>query len=518
MTVNPSALEVAAAAATAMMFTAVIFADFGLLFLPVFLCPLVVVCGRATSYWRAFVAGTASGFLSGLLTLWPLLYAVDWAGWKSASPQTMMLRAVFSAAVLAGLAATAGGFWGAFGICSRFAVQRLKLGAPAFVACSWVLLAEEARVDLLFDHHWALVGYSMATMPVVREIAILGGVLGLSWVVALLNGILAIGLMRSPHRLVFHSWILGAYTILVAAAGFACAKIPSNDGPRVRFRVLHDWPQADTLPGLLSSVAANSLVDSEERDPQIILAPESSVGGVLALTSETDLPGAGDPDKVVEWNRAAATFMEADQMIVFGADTAEHGRLHNSMIFMDYRGFMGAYHKRYLVPFAERSVLPIRVPTLDRSIDYSSGSAKRHFAADHLRVGSLICSEIAHAFAPRLAAQPDTDIVLTSANDSAITSTVVDRMHRNITVIRAIETGRLLARSSRGGTSLIVSYTGDVLASSRSRGQSVLDLATHSRWRNTPYLIIGNWIPVTAGIGLLIGVAVAYLRTSPTRE
>ncbi len=131
-----------------------------------------------------------------------------------------------------------------------------------------------------------------------------------------------------------------------------------------------------------------------------------------------------------------------------------------------YRHLEGMYHKRHLVPFGEyvplRWLLPFLAPVVETMGDFTPGSAPVILNCRQWRLGTIICFE---AIFPRLARQmteAGADLLVNITNDAWFGRSNASQQHLSMTVLRAVENRRSLARAANTGISAFVGPDGRI--------------------------------------------------------
>ena len=124
------------------------------------------------------------------------------------------------------------------------------------------------------------------------------------------------------------------------------------------------------------------------------------------------------------------------------------------------------YDKRHLVPFAEYAPLP-RVPWLgwrfDAPGDYTPGVVPTIFP-DPAPFGVLICFEAIYPELARDLVRQGARFLLNLSNDAWFGTSAGLEQHLAMTVFRAVETRRALARATNTGVTALVAPSGRIQA------------------------------------------------------
>ena len=218
--------------------------------------------------------------------------------------------------------------------------------------------------------------------------------------------------------------------------------------------------------------------------------------------------------------------------LIFGAPGVEFhadGRkLFNRSFLLSAEGDAGHYDKEHLVPFGEYlpPVLDWKIfqPLLQGLGGFTAGGGKTLFRFEPqgrpaVSMGMLICYE---AIFPELARQRVADgaqILLNISNDAWYDFTSAPMQHLHLSLMRAVEQGRWVARATNSGVTAFLDPLGGVHAlGEASDGWALFKdgslsgtmLALHG---HTPYFYAHPWLPALAAI-LLAALCLPLLSHS----
>lgn len=249
--------------------------------------------------------------------------------------------------------------------------------------------------------------------------------------------------------------------------------------------------------------------------------PDSSLSPVLPdmiLWPETAMPFAYPGSRHSEVLRAFAR--ELGIPLMFGVPGVEFGiqgerRLFNRAVMTGRTGDLGSYDKEHLVPFGEYlpPVLDWKLfePLLQGLGGFTAGGGEQLFLLEpagrsSVPMGMLICYE---AVFPELARQRVADgaqILLNISNDAWYDFTSAPMQHLHLSLMRAVEQGRWVARSTNSGITAFLDPLGGVhalggrdddwaLFRDGSLTGTMLALRGH-----TPYFYLHPWLPPLAAV------------------
>jgi len=226
------------------------------------------------------------------------------------------------------------------------------------------------------------------------------------------------------------------------------------------------------------------LVDGAARE-----MAESTLDRYIAATTAVDAPGAALvvwPESalvvdlaydVAAWKRLSGFVAALGTPLAtggIGSALGSDGEMvrFNSVHFVRPGHGMLSYHKQVVIPIAESwpAILGTPPAALDPVVP---GREFALFGDGPARFGPLICFEITDARSARTLAARGARFLVNVNNDAWFVGR--EAPHWAWALVRAVESGRAVARASNGGTSAIVDPFGRVIASTRAtNGPTVL--------------------------------------------
>ena len=450
-----------------------------------------------------------AAFSGGLLAMSYAMHPLWWAAWLAPAPVIVatMRGPVVSRRWLTLLAGVIGGI-------SSFSYHLTIGGWPAaililaLVAVAWsstirltVTFAERgqflaavlavpvtwAAIDTLLIHlspHGSAgsIAYSqMDALPVV-QVASLGGVPAITFVVLLAGSLLGVLLARPSNM---EQRGLQVTSVLAVAAIGACLLFGI-----VR---LHD---AASGPGAKVALIATEGIRTQPRSwsvfwkaygreiarvirpDTIVVLPESVVRLPIAAAEQA--------------GRSLATYaLKNKASVVVGIIVEEAGRLTNRALIAQPDGSYRWYLKQHLIPGVEAGITPGTSPVVLR---YTTTG-----------IGVAICKDMHFPTLGRDYARQDARLMLVPAYDFDVDDWLTARM----TVLRGVESGSSVARAARHGISFVSDRYGRVIAEYRSDATmgTLLTRAPADPGGSTYYALLGDvfgWGCVLAWAILLV--------------
>jgi apolipoprotein N-acyltransferase len=378
-----------------------------------------------------------------------------------------------------------------------------RLAAAMVLVPSAFVAGEALRSWDALGGPWGLLGASQWNAPALLSVAALGGVWGLSFLLVAVNVAVAAALGRGVPGRTRALAAAAAAALPLAALGFwALRPAPPPAGTATVAFVQPGavGPVEDRFRGgerLSRTVAASR--------PDLVAWGESSLGRDPAAH-----PG--------DLARLEAVARDTGAPVLAGVDARrDGGGIYKTALLVGPDGVLGSYDKLRLVPFGE--YVPLR-PLLGwvtrftdaARVDRHRGTHLEVLDAGGLRVGPLICFESAFPDLARNLAADGADLVVVQTADTTFQGSWGLDQHASLSAVRAVESGRPVLQAALSGTSAAFDARGRRLAWAPGgwRGAGTVSLPL-SRER-TPYVRVGDVVPLACAVALAAGGLVAALR------
>lgn len=361
----------------------------------------------------------------------------------------------------------------AFALCARRLWRGRGAALPILLAAGWTG-AELLRGRLLTDtaffsgNPWALLGYSQAGWLPMMQIADLGGVYAVTFVVAAANAGLAVAAVAIregvPRRVLLACVATAAApagaaflygTLQITRVDMAEAAIPPVPVALVQGDVSFGSRWRSEYYGRDLEIYLRLTLDVLRQDrPRIVFWPESSM--TFFLEQEPAYRGS-----------IASVLAPFGAELVAGApraSTPDGPPYLNSIYALSRTGeIAGRYDKQLLVPFGE--YFPFgSIELLKRRFgptrEYSPGTQDAPIPTAAGPAGILVCNE---AMLPEIAADrvaAGAAYLVNPSNDAWIPDEKFADLQFDLVALRAIEQRRYLVRASTSGPSAIVDSVG----------------------------------------------------------
>jgi apolipoprotein N-acyltransferase len=402
-----------------------------------------------------------------------------------------------------------------------FARHRLSRTAWLFAVPAVWVAAELARTSLGLRSGWARLGDACWDAPVVRQIASLLGVYGVSALVALGNVALyevgrAAVVRARCGRVALRPLLAVTAGALASLALTAAHARSARSAPRASepaFEVLA--VQAAVPPELRwkRAHATRVLRAHAERTSDALHA--SATAPDLVIWPENALQTAPDDPAFAATLRGFVSAMGAP--LLLGAPRAEGGAAFNSAHLLTPDGGGAHYDKIRLLPLSETALVtgPAQPGDLEPA-SYTAGRAPGLFdVAGRRRIGVLICFEAIYPEMARTLAQGGATALVNLSNDGWYRGRGGARQHLQQAVLRAVETGLPLVRATTTGITAVIAPDGAIVAEIPPGEPGTLRAALPARRAGpTVYTRIGDvfaW--ACAGASALVALVAALSRS-----
>ncbi len=462
---------------------------------------LFLLAQRATSPPRAFLIGWAFG--TGAIaaaTHWLYVSMHVYGGMPSAMAALAVLLLAAGLGLLYGTA--------------LYSAQRIARGLQAPVtllllmpAC-W-MLADWTRGWIFTGFPWVATGYAHVDSPL-AGFAPLVGVYGIGFLAALLAG--CITLLLQLRRL--QPAALGLL-LAVPLAGLALGRLAWTEplGQPVSVRLLQ------------GNVPQNLKFDAAQLDASLELYRQmlTEQPADLIATPETALPMLSSRLPAGYLGQLASFTEASGSSLLIGVPAAgAPGLYYNSVIGIragDPQSYR--YDKHHLVPFGEFIPTGFRwfVDMMQIPLgDFGRGDLQQPaFQVKDQWVLPNVCYE--DLFGEEIAAQllaaadrrlPVASLLLNVSNIAWFGNTIALPQHLQISQMRSLETGRPMLRATNTGMTAVVDARGQVVAALAPGTLGTLHASVQGVQGLTPYVRLGNGLPVGAA---LLALALLWLRS-----
>jgi apolipoprotein N-acyltransferase len=407
--------------------------------------------------------------------------------------------------------------------------QRLLLRLPYWpvAVAGWWVLVEGVRDRWPYAFPWGRLAMSQSTAPDVRWVAF-GGAPLLSFLIALTGAMLAGAVLAWLGPEGRARWTASAAAVVTAGlvlAGGLLPADPTGGAPTAQVAAIQgNVPRARNLPQQLSATQ----VTQNHVDATLKLAAQVKAGQrpapdlVIWPENSTDLDPFQNPSVYAQLSTAVAAI---GKPILVG-EVLNNPRRNVGQLWVPGRGPTTAYVKRQLVPFGE--YIPFRgiissfsdLPAL-QPIDFTAGRRPVVFGVGKIRLGDVICYEVAFDHLVRSEVTAGANLLAVQSNDAdfEIDGQLGETQQQTAMArIRAVESDRAVVYASTTGESTIIAPDGSLIAHSGVWQQAILDarvpLVSHRTLANR----VGAWPEYVIIMLTVLALAWAVVRVTRQRR
>ena len=388
--------------------------------------------------------------------------------------------------------------------------------------CMWVAVeALRARFPL-GGFPWGRLGFSQADAPTASVVAV-GGIPFLSLVIASAGiGVVVLALSSTvracPKRTAARMGLLVLIPVAVTSGAHAYSDAQSRgaQGAVVTVAVVQgNVPRARTLEEQARAARvtenhveatlalAERVRSGEVPAPDLVIWPESS----------SDVDPQSNP-KVYDLIEGAVTAIDRPLLIGAVLEAPDGRALNAGQLWLPGRGPVDAYVKRHLVPFGE--YIPMRsllgglgdLALIER--DFVAGKGPQVLSAGSIRIGDIICYEVAYDDEGRDAVGAGANLLVVQSNNA----TYMRDGQKGETLqqlamarLRALELDRAVVVATPTGISAVVEPDGSVVERTDIWTRETLVSQVELRTTRTLASRMGNWLEWVVAAAAAMGLA-----------
>ncbi len=378
---------------------------------------------------------------------------------------------------------------------------RLTTRWPAAILLPLVWVALEVALTVLPEvaFPWLPLALGSTAAPRFAQLADVSGVHGLSFVLAVVNGLLA------------DAWLLRGRRAprlrRLALAALLIAGLGAYGTWRLRGVIARDLARVTVVQ---PSIARDAKWDVAERGRVVRrLADLTRQAAELSKASLIVWPEAALPGTLAEvpaWRDTLDALVRAtDTPVLYGViePAADRGGAAwfnaAALAEPDERGSpQPSYHKAHLVPVIERAPLAraaalVGLPFAGR---YAVGGEATPFVLPFGRAGVLICFESAFADRAREQRRARADVLVAITNDAWFAGTFGTRQHLAHLVLRAIESRVGIVRAANTGISAYIDPQGVVHDPTPELAVMTPVYRVGTSGERSTYVRLGDWVGI----------------------
>lgn len=376
---------------------------------------------------------------------------------------------------------------------------------------------------------WARLALSQVGNKPMLALSSLFGSIFVAFVVVLINGYLALAIYKlistrefTKRIVMYASSALLVFALAMVTGAVTLYLMPKDSEENKVDIVLvqtnigsTDKWDGDDASALDKVISLAEKAYEAEGEADIILLPETCIV-YAARTSEYTCQEFKALAKKTGATVVVGTFDEAY------SDDGKTRNDYNALISFFPNGKIeeGGYYKRHLVPFGEyvpmRKILTTIFPFLDGIAmledDLTPGKDSAVIESGHGKIGRLICFDSIYPSLTIDSVKDGAELILLSTNDSWYRDSASAYQHNCHAVLRAVESGRWVARCATTGISSVISPDGEVVESLGALKEGYVKGEVYTRTNRTLYSYVQDSFVLASAIALVILIGInAYI-------
>ncbi len=364
----------------------------------------------------------------------------------------------------------------AFIIRSRI-MKRFRLLVPLTVAAVWAV-HEWTQTIGWWGVPWARLAIGQSKYIVGLQTASLFGSYFVSFVIVAVNFYIGLALVTFLSK---DKDILSKNTIKVASI-VAVSLIVFQYGVGTLL-FLFNSPSAKSEETIKIAVIQGNVSLGDQWDLESAIETEevyleytvaaAEKGADIVLWPETALPYVVEEGNY-SYNYISKVAKKAGVTVLAGALTEKNGNSYNSIVCFYPDGTMSdnIYSKQHIVPFGEfvpfkeliQTLMPPLADLVVSGSDLSVGEGSNIFHLDKVSIANAICYDSIFEDVMLTAVRDGAELICISTNDSWFEISAEMYMHNAQAQIRAVESGKYIARAANTGTSTVITNRGEIIA------------------------------------------------------
>lgn len=458
------------------------------------------------------------GFIAGLVHYLTLLY------WVVPVMRTYGYLPLYLSLVVLFLLAAVLALFPAVFCTALTAIATTPLRCLAAIPLLWVAL-EYIRTFVFTGFPWEMLGHSQYLRLHLIQIADLFGAYGVSFLIALSNSVVFLALTFLTKKMWRDRRISKA--VLVCAVGLLAAgliltliygnrRIKATDrltaiSPKAQIAVVQ--PNIDQAvkwdPAFqAATVKTNSRLSlaAKPEKPDLIVWPESATPFYLFYDKEPT-------QRVLEViEQSASDFLIGSPS--FAGKTGNIVYYNSAYLIRPKLKTISKYDKAHLVPYGEYVPFKKWFPFLGKVVaqvgDFQPGEPGKTMPWEKGAIGVQICYEIIFPGLSRAMVKNNAVLLINITNDAWFGTTSGPYQHFSMTVFRAVENRRALARAANTGISGFIDPAGRILISTPLLEEAVVTRALPIISEKTFYTRFGDLFALACLVGSIFGIILEF--------
>jgi apolipoprotein N-acyltransferase len=391
----------------------------------------------------------------------------------------------------------------------------------------WIAV-EYIRGIIFTGFPWELMGYSQFERLHLIQIADLFGVYGVSFLITLSNSAIFLCLLYFTKKH-WQAKAIAARLAAVATLVFFLGLI---------FTLAYGYRRLGSIDRLIAAAPQARVSVVQGNIDQAIKWDRAFRDATIKTYERLSLSAAPDRPDLVIWPESATPFYflkenEPTEKVMHAIRRVETDFILGSPSFVrqdakvqylvsayliDPRGKWVQYNKAHLVPFGEYVPLKKWIPFLGKMVaqvgDFVPGKKGKTIAWKNEKLGIQICYEIIFPDLSRAMVKNGATLLINITNDAWFGKTSGPFQHFSMTVLRAVENRRALARSANTGISGFIDPAGRILAATPLMEEAVVTRSVPLLKKKTIYTRFGDvlaWTCLAIVLSVILFQIVNYV-------
>ncbi len=366
-------------------------------------------------------------------------------------------------------------------------------------------------------------GYSQVPSSPLAGYLPVTGVYGVTVLTTLLAALLTACYLHRQHASILRNGLLAASLLIACGGLLKSIKWTQASGAPISVSLIQGNIAQDMKwsPEIAQSTINRYLDMMKNSQAQLIILPETALP---IIYSELEPYVKNSLIEHAKRNQGDVIVGMIEQDAPKSA--LEAGNYFNSALNFNAAGVQ-TYRKNHLVPFGEFIPLKQVFGWIYRDFlnmplsDISRGGKNQPVIqlASGQTVGINICYE--DVFGEEIIrALPQATLLVNISNDAWYGQSFAANQHMQFSQARALETGRMMLRSTNTGATVAISPQGEVLAHAPHFNETTLNIAAQHYTGSTPYVKLGNWPFIVLSFVALLAILLSKKRRlkSPERN
>lgn len=371
-------------------------------------------------------------------------------------------------------------FWGLFGYGANKILSSWEMCPLLGIPALWTAL-ELLRRTIFFSLPLGFLGFSQAPYPKLIQSADLFGVLGISFLIALVNTIIFLAL---KGKLVFRRFVVVVVVLVLFLVPYTAWRMNSPQKPALSVGLVQgNTPQEDKWSYACQEEITNVHLSLSRRLlpwADVIVWPESAIA--IEPFSQNPL-----------WTDFLTETKALGVPLIFGMLQEENNLVFNSSLLIDSGKVKGRYDKLWLVPFGEFIPFPKLLGWVKLGfLENTPGKELYIFEEGPWRFATPICYEILSSSLMRQMGK-EADVIFNLSNETWFKNSHGLPLLWSVARLRAVEIRRPIVKAANTGYSGYINDLGqaETLFPDNTQLSQIIPLSTSQQ--SSPYVRLGDW-------------------------